>query len=118
MNKKLTYAGYASVELTEDTDAFVSKREGAKNRWEVMSGDMVTVLNKGFSIHFQPIDEGVRVVSANFDDLYGDGTQVFLSSEAMDVLTAFSVQFWKLAHGCDWKPEPPARFGNTGRKYR
>lgn len=116
--KKLVYAGYAQIELTDETDAFVVKRETAKNRWEVMASDLVVMLNKGWSANVQPTDEGVKITSTHQDDIYGNGSQVWVSSEALDVLTAFSVIFWKLSVGCDWKPEPPASFGDGKRKYR
>lgn len=116
--KELKYAGYAPVEITEAGDAFITKNLGAKNRWEVAMSDVVTILNKGWSFKLEPIQEGVRCVSCNMEDCYGGGEQVYVSSEADDILTATFVQFWKLSEAVNFLPDLPVQNNRAKGKYR
>lgn len=116
--KELKYAGYAPIEVTETGDAFIAKNLALKNRWEVGMSHVVTCLNKGWSFKYEPIQEGVRVVSCNMDDVYGNGAQVYVSSEADDVLTATFVQFWKLSEETNFLPTQPTMTTRTKGSYR
>ena len=118
MNKKLTYAGYASVELTTRDYQTLEDMVATNDTPENFYASIELLLVKGFSLKIEAKDEFFRATSANLNDIYNDGSQVYLSAESDTPRWACIVLMYKLGVLCKWKPTLPATADPKQAKFR
>lgn len=102
------YGGYASIEIPEDHGPIMDQmltdimQNGGYSRLIGM------ILEAGFSVKIQPIESGVKVVTANVRDIYEDGLQIYVATQAREYGLALFVAYYRL-YLADFHPTPKER---------